>query len=123
MKTLQEILTRKSEIRSMLQSDKEVDLAALETELRDLEETQKQIETRQRLLKEAEEINNNQMPEIRTVETFNNEPQKQDVELETSEKRGQALMENRAVTVGSGNVVLPSIVQQIFVRLSMKCLH
>lgn len=107
MKTLQEILTRKSEIRSMLQSDKEVDLAALETELRDLEETQKQIETRQRLLKEAEEINNNQMPEIRTVETFNNEPQKQDVELETSEKRGQALMENRAVTVGSGNVVLP----------------
>ncbi|MBK4742090.1 MULTISPECIES: phage major capsid protein [Bacillus cereus group] len=107
MKTLQEILTRKSEIRSMLQSDKEVDLATLETELRDLEETQKQIETRQRLLKEAEEINNNQMPEIRTVETFNNEPQKQDVELETSEKRGQALMENRAVTVGSGNVVLP----------------
>ncbi|MRB22640.1 phage major capsid protein [Bacillus thuringiensis] len=107
MKTLQEILTRKSEIRSMLQSDKEVDLAALETELRDLEETQKQIETRQRLLKEAEEINNNRMPEIRTVETFNNEPQKQDVELETSEKRGQALMENRAVTVGSGNVVLP----------------
>ncbi|CAM3857931.1 capsid protein [Bacillus paranthracis] len=107
MKTLQEILTRKSEIRSMLQSDKEVDLAALETELRDLEETQKQIETRQRLLKEAEEINNNQMPEMRTVETFNNESQKQDVELETSEKRGQALMENRAVTVGSGNVVLP----------------
>ncbi|HDR4517404.1 TPA: phage major capsid protein [Bacillus cereus] len=107
MKTLQEILTRKSEIRSMLQSDKEVDLAALETELRELEETQKQIETRQRLLKEAEEINNNQMPEMRTVETFNNEPQKQDVELETSEKRGQALMENRAVTVGSGNVVLP----------------
>ncbi|MGE7630509.1 phage major capsid protein [Bacillus cereus] len=107
MKTLQEILTRKSEIRSMLQSDKEVDLTALETELRDLEETQKQIETRQRLLKEAEEINNNQMPEMRTVETFNNEPQKQDVELETSEKRGQALMENRAVTVGSGNVVLP----------------
>ncbi|RAS94611.1 capsid protein [Bacillus cereus] len=107
MKTLQEILTRKSEIRSMLQSDKEVDLTALETELRDLEETQKQIETRQRLLKEAKEINNNQMPEMRTVETFNNEPQKQDVELETSEKRGQALMENRAVTVGSGNVVLP----------------
>ncbi|XMA24670.1 phage major capsid protein [Bacillus bombysepticus] len=107
MKTLQEILTRKSEIRSMLQSDKEVDLTVLETELRDLEETQKQIETRQRLLKEAEEINNNQMPEMRTVETFNNEPQKQDVELETSEKRGQALMENRAVTVGSGNVVLP----------------
>ncbi|MGG0759131.1 phage major capsid protein [Bacillus paramycoides] len=107
MKTLQEILARKSEIRTLLQGDQEVDLAALETELRELDEAQKQVETRQRLLKEAEVINNNAEPEKRTVvETFNNEPQ-QDVELEASEKRGQALMENRAVTVGSGTVVLP----------------
>ncbi|PFZ67718.1 phage major capsid protein [Bacillus wiedmannii] len=108
MKTLQEILARKSEIRTLLQGEQEVDLDALGTELRELEEAQKQIETRQRLLKEAEVINNNTEPEIRTVvETFNNEPPQQDVELEASEKRGQALMENRAVTVGSGNVVLP----------------
>lgn len=108
MKTLQEILARKAEIRTLLQGDQEVDLAALETELRELDETQKQIETRQRLLKEAEVINNNNEPETRTVvETFNNEPPQQDVELEASEKRGQALMENRAVTVGSGTVVLP----------------
>lgn len=108
MKTLQEILARKAEIRTLLQGDQEVDLAALETELRELDETQKQIETRQRLLKEAEVINNNNEPETRTVvETFNNEPLQQDLELEASEKRGQALMENRAVTVGSGNVVLP----------------
>ncbi|PGS04846.1 phage major capsid protein [Bacillus cereus] len=108
MKTLQEILARKAEIRTLLQGDQEVDLAALETELRELEEAQKQIETRQRLLKEAEVINNNVEPETRTViETFNNEPPQPDVELEASEKRGQALMENRAVTVGSGNVVLP----------------
>ncbi|MED1093952.1 phage major capsid protein, partial [Bacillus paramycoides] len=96
MKTLQEILARKSEIRTLLQGDQEVDLAALETELRELDEAQKQVETRQRLLKEAEVINNNAEPEKRTVvETFNNEPQQQDVELEASEKRGQALMENR----------------------------
>ncbi|HDR7801356.1 TPA: phage major capsid protein [Bacillus tropicus] len=108
MKTLQEILARKAEIRTLLQGDQEVNLAALETELRELDETQKQIETRQRLLKEAEVINSNAEPETRTVvETFNNEPPQQDVELEASEKRGQALMENRAVTVGSGNVVLP----------------
>ncbi|MBG9599982.1 capsid protein [Bacillus mycoides] len=108
MKTLQEILARKSEIRTLLQGDQEVDLAALETELRELDEAQKQVETRQRLLKEAEFINNNAEPEKRTVvETFNNEPQQQDVELEASEKRGQALMESRAVTVGSGTVVLP----------------
>ncbi len=108
MKTLQEILARKAEIRTLLQGDQEVDLATLETELRELDEAQKQIETRQRLLKEAEVINNNAEPETRTVvETFNNEPPQQDVELEASEKRGQALMENRAVTVGSGTVVLP----------------
>ncbi|MFK4432181.1 phage major capsid protein [Bacillus wiedmannii] len=108
MKTLQEISARKAEIRTLLQGDQEVDLAVLETELRELEEAQKQIETRQRLLKEAEVINNNADTETRTVvETFNNEPPQQDLELETSEKRGQALMENRAVTVGSGNVVLP----------------
>ena len=108
MKTLQEILARKAEIRTLLQGEQEVDLTALETELRELDETQKQIETRQRLLKEAEVINNNAEPETRTVvETFNNEPPQQDLELEASEKRGQALMENRAVTVGSGNVVLP----------------
>lgn len=108
MKTLQEILARKSEIRTLLQGDQEVDLAAFETELRELDEAQKQIETRQRLLKEAEVINNNAESETRTVvETFNNEPPQQNVELEASEKRGQALMENRAVTVGSGTVVLP----------------
>jgi HK97 family phage major capsid protein len=107
LKTLQEILSRKAEIRSLLESDKEIDLTALETELRELDESQKQFETRQRLLKEAEEINTGQSLEVRTVETFNNEPEKRDADLEVSEKRGQALMENRAVTVGSGNVVLP----------------
>ncbi|MGH1048570.1 phage major capsid protein [Bacillus mycoides] len=107
MKTLQEILSRKAEIRSLLESDKELDLTALETELRELDESQKQFETRQRLLKEAEEINTGQSLEVRTVETFNNEPEKRDADLEVSEKRGQELMENRAVTVGSGNVVLP----------------
>ncbi|EJR71358.1 phage major capsid protein [Bacillus cereus] len=108
MNRLQEILQRKAEIRTALEGTGEVDLVALETELRELSEEQTRIETRQRLLKEAEVINNNNEPEVRTVvETFNNEPPQQDVELEASEKRGQALMENRAVTVGSGNVVLP----------------
>ncbi|HDR7611474.1 TPA: phage major capsid protein [Bacillus mycoides] len=108
MNRLQEILQRKAEIRTALEGTGEVDLVALETELRELSEEQTKIETRQRLLKEAEVINNNAEPEKRTVvETFNNEPPKQDVELEASEKRGQALMESRAVTVGSGTVVLP----------------
>lgn len=108
MNRLQEILQRKAEIRTALEGTGDVDLVALETELRELSEEQTKIETHQRLLKEAEVINNNNEPEVRTVvETFNNEQPQQDVELEASEKRGQALMENRAVTVGSGNVVLP----------------
>ncbi|PFS27734.1 phage major capsid protein [Bacillus cereus] len=108
MNRLQEILQRKAEIRTALEGTGEVDLVALDNELRELSEEQSKIETRQRLLKEAEVINNNVEPETRTVvETFNNEPPQPDVELEASEKRGQALMENRAVTVGSGNVVLP----------------
>lgn len=108
MNRLQEILQRKTEIRTALEGTGEVDLLALETELRELSEEQTRIETRQRLLKEAEVINNNAEPEKRTVvETFNNEPPQQDLELEVSEKRGQALMESRSVTVGSGTVVLP----------------
>lgn len=105
--TLEQILKRKAEIRSLLEGDQEVDLVALETELRELDEKQKNLETRKRLLKEAEEINNGQSEETRIIETFNNEPEQRNQELEASEKRGQELKENRAVTVGSSSVVLP----------------
>jgi HK97 family phage major capsid protein len=108
MKTLQEILARKAEIRSLLEGDQDVDLTAFETELRELDEMQKKIETRQRLLKEAEVINKEQSTEARTVETFNNEPEKRDENVEASEKRGKDLKENRSVTVGASSIVLPS---------------
>lgn len=75
MKTLQEILARKKEIRSLLEGDQEVDLVALEKELRELDDAQNKIETRQRLLKEAEEINRGQAPAVRTIETFNTNPE------------------------------------------------
>jgi HK97 family phage major capsid protein len=105
--TLAQILARKAEIRSLLEGDQEVDLTALETELRDLDEKQKGLEKRQQLLKEAGEINMGKAPEVSTVETFNAEPEHRDQEVEASEKRGQALKENRAVTVGSSSIVLP----------------
>lgn len=54
--TIQEILKRKSELRTMLE-DPKADLKAIETELRNLNEEQEKIETRERLMKEAEEIN------------------------------------------------------------------
>lgn len=56
MKTLQEIITRKSELRKML-DDPKADLVDIEKELRELNEMQNQIETRERLIKEAEIIN------------------------------------------------------------------
>ncbi|MGM7635640.1 phage major capsid protein [Bacillus sp. Hm123] len=105
-KTLKEIQERKAEIRSLLESDDQVDLATLETELRDLDQQQKDIETRQRLLKEAEEINNDDAPETRTIKTFNTDQGEQREEKEI-EKRGQDLKENRSITVASGDLVLP----------------
>lgn len=49
MKTLKEIMARKAEIRSLLQSDNECDMDALEKELRELDEAQQAIEKRQQI--------------------------------------------------------------------------
>ncbi|OLN21899.1 capsid protein [Domibacillus antri] len=70
MKRLQEILKRKAEIRAALEGGEKVDLDAFEKELRELDEEQKEIETRQRLLKEAGEINDGTAQETRTIQTF-----------------------------------------------------
>ena len=52
MKTLKEIMTRKAEIRSILESGEECDIEALKKELRELSEAQKAIEERQQIAKE-----------------------------------------------------------------------
>lgn len=105
--TLEQILARMTEIRSLLESDQEVDLAALDTELRELNDKKSQIETRQRLLNEARSINDGTATETRTIETFNtNTEQREEAEQEI-EKRGLDLKENRSITVSSGDLVLP----------------
>jgi hypothetical protein len=117
MKTLQEILARKAEIRSLLEGDQEVDLSALETELRSLDEMQKTIETRTRLMKEAAAINNGQAG--RQIETFNGQEERgavitdNDDPLSTPEYRSAFLknlqgkrltdVEERALTTGAGS--------------------
>lgn len=106
MNRLQEIQARMEEIRSQLESDEKVDLAALEKELRSLNEEKTQIEKRQQLLTEAKEINNGQAKEVRTIETFTAQPEQRNTKLEEAEKRGQALLENRSVTVSSSDLVL-----------------
>ncbi|WP_026885390.1 phage major capsid protein [Clostridium beijerinckii] len=67
MKTLKEIASRKAELRTMLE-DPKADLVAIEKELRELNEVQSQIETRERLIKEAGQINAGKAGEKR--ETF-----------------------------------------------------
>lgn len=69
MNRLQEILNRKNEIRSLLEGNEKVDLAALETELRDLDQEQKDLEKRKQLLEEASDAESGQV-EMRKVETF-----------------------------------------------------
>jgi HK97 family phage major capsid protein len=82
MDRIKEILARKAEIRSMLESGDKVDLGKLEEELRDLNQEQKDIETRQRLLDEAGEINEGK-GETRRIETFNNKPPEERTEVTT----------------------------------------
>ena len=52
MKTLKEVLARKAELRSMLESNQDVNIDDVEKELRELEDAQKAIEKRQQLAKQ-----------------------------------------------------------------------
>lgn len=106
-RTIEEINARKAEIRNLLSGTEEVDLEALEKELRELEEEVNSIEKtekRQRLALQIDEI---EKGEGRTIQTFNTkETENRDEDIEM-EKRGQALLENRAITVASSDLVLP----------------
>lgn len=79
MDRIKEILKRKAEINELLNDEKrsqDVDLKALETEVRELNEELKDLETRQRLLDETKQIENGQA-ETRSIETFNSKPNEQ----------------------------------------------
>ncbi|WP_020189706.1 phage major capsid protein [Kurthia sp. Dielmo] len=69
-KRLKEILQRKAEIRSALEGNEQVDLDAFEKELRELDEEYEAVEKREKLMQQAEQINNGEL-ESRTISTFN----------------------------------------------------
>jgi Phage capsid family. len=107
MTRIQQIEARKMEIRKLLEGTEQVDLEALEKELRDLDTEKQQIEKRQSLAKGIQAAENE--PEQRQLPGAEN-PLKEDPQKEARkvrEERGRALKENRSVTVGSSNVVLP----------------
>lgn len=74
MNRLQEILQRKAEIRDLLQGDQQIDLDALENELRELEKEEKEIEKRTSL---ANSINTGTI-EVREVPKPGQEPEERE---------------------------------------------
>lgn len=106
---INEILKRKEEINELLNDEKrskEVDLKEIEKEVRGLNEELQELETRQRLLAETKQIEKGEVV-ARKVETFNLE-EKRESKVETDwEQRGNDIFEKRAVTVESGDLILP----------------
>lgn len=92
-KRLQEIEQRKLELREELQdTEKEVDLEAVEKELKDLQMEVDEIEKRLTLVEEAEAIDNGK-EETKTVEK-----EERKMTVDKMEQRAQQLKENRTVT-------------------------
>jgi len=110
MNRLQEIKIRLEEIREMLDDAEKrgkTSFADLEKEVRELKEEQAELETRARMKKEMEDLNSG-VVEGRQIETFSAGAEKRNEEPEVDwEKRGEDIFEKRAVTVGSGDLVLP----------------
>nr|DAY67636.1 MAG TPA: major capsid protein [Caudoviricetes sp.] len=108
---LQEIESRKKEIRNILGTDKGADLDALEKELRDLQSEKEQLEKRQALLDQASAISKG-IEEARSLGTVNDiiNPAKEEKRTEKVdiEERGKKLKENRSVSVGSSDLILPN---------------
>ena len=105
-KRFAEMSARKLEIRAMLEGSEQVDMEKIEEELRSLETEEKQLRSR---LEVMEKLKSGQEPaETRIVETAGAPPEKrEDKENALAEKRGRDLKENRTVTVGSSNILLP----------------
>jgi HK97 family phage major capsid protein len=105
----EQLLKRKAEISALLADETRAidNIDEIEKELRDINDQLASIEKREQLAKEAGEINSGAAGETRKIETFNSNPEQRDQGVVEAETRGQALKENRSITVASGNLVLP----------------
>lgn len=109
-KRFKEIEARKLEIRAMLEGEENVDLEKIQAELRDLEAEEKQLRARIQVmasLKGAAPGEEKSPGEMRTIGTAGQVEDREAKAKEEAEKRGQALKENRSVTVGSSSILLP----------------
>lgn len=111
MKTIEEIKARLEEIRSMTNDEEkrgDVTFSSLETEAIDLRAQLVELESRDRMKNEAKSLEAGQ--EARTIETFNTDATvetREVVEEVNWEERGTDIFEKRAVTVDSGELVIP----------------
>ncbi|MFB9330100.1 phage major capsid protein [Paenibacillus aurantiacus] len=106
---LNEIETRKAEIRSLLEGDTEIDVDALETELRSLQAEEKEVRSSERRAALAAGIQDGTIEPRQTGNPFTpgDAPDPAKEARRAREERGKALKEQRAVTVGASTVVLP----------------
>lgn len=112
MDRIKEIQARLQEIREMtddVEKRGDAKFTDLEKEARELREELEELESRQRLQEEARNMEKGGQ-EGRTIETFNSQEhtEKRDQTEEVNwEQRGTDIYENRAVTVDSGDLVIP----------------
>ncbi len=106
-KRLQEIAARKVEIRFLLETDEEVSLEAIETELRALDDEKAQLEKRQATASaiqsgavEAQKIIKPQ--EVRSMELTIDAPEYRSAYLKMLQGKRLSDVEERALTTGSG---------------------
>lgn len=109
---LEEIKQRLAEIREMMDDEEkrgDNSFKDLEQEVRNLTEQKEELEARQRIDYQTQQLNDGKV-EGRTIETFNpegNKETRETVEEVNWEERGENLYEKRAVTVDSGDLVTP----------------
>ncbi|MCM8900613.1 phage major capsid protein [Caldicoprobacter algeriensis] len=117
-KRFEEIKNRKLEIRAMLENGEDVDLDKIQEELRQLEEEEKRLRARIQVIEalkgttvsqpDTKNDKGGEEKQVRKVAQFGQTVEDRAAkEREEAEKRGQALKENRAVTVGTSNIILP----------------
>lgn len=112
-KRFEEINARKLEIRAMLEAGEDIDLGKIQEELRQLEDEEKKLRARLQVIESLKSIApaptgaDDKGGEMRKIDIAGKVEDLAAKTREEAEKRGQALKENRAVTVGSSNIILP----------------
>ncbi|MFS3940950.1 phage major capsid protein [Bacillus subtilis] len=105
-KRLSEINKRKIEIRNLLQSDKEIKLDELKTELESLEKEQNEL-VEKRSLASSIQTGAIEPNEVKKPENKEERKVAGKETLEQRTKRGEELKQQRAVQVGSSQIILP----------------